>query len=83
MRCTYKSVALEALHETVSSLYTIGLMSEDEMCFYDEGCLANSAPRGERASGEKGADAAYSANTGPSSIAKPPKMPTGARSSAP
>ena len=60
MRSKYKSEALEALHETVSGLHKIGLMSEDEMHFYDEGCLVKPAPAGEHSSSKTSADAGRS-----------------------
>ena len=44
MNGTYKSEALAALHETVSGLHKIGLMSGADMRFYNEGCLAKAAP---------------------------------------
>ena len=53
MKRKYKSEALEALHETVSGLHKIGLMSEEDMRFYDEGCLVKSAPETERAPSQK------------------------------
>ena len=53
MKGKYKSEALEALHETVSGLHKIGLMNEDDMRFYDEGCLVKSAPKAERAPSKK------------------------------
>jgi DNA-binding transcriptional regulator YiaG len=39
MKRKYKSGPLEALHETVSGLHKIGLMTDEEKRFYDEGCL--------------------------------------------
>ncbi|MDR2481507.1 MAG: hypothetical protein LBD07_04335 [Spirochaetaceae bacterium] len=53
MKGKYKSEVLAALHETASGLYKTGLMSEDDMRFYDEGCLVKSAPEAERASSQK------------------------------
>jgi putative transcriptional regulator len=43
MKKKYKSGALEALHETVVGLHKIGLVTEDEMRRYDDGCLAKPA----------------------------------------
>jgi DNA-binding transcriptional regulator YiaG len=39
----YKNEALEALYATVSSLHKLGLISDEDMRRYDEGCLAKPA----------------------------------------
>lgn len=39
MKKTYKSGALAAIHETMSGLYEVGLVSKDTMREFDESCL--------------------------------------------
>jgi putative transcriptional regulator len=39
MKKTYKSEALSVIHETASSLYKHGLISQQTMKEFDEGCL--------------------------------------------
>ncbi|GMO17970.1 MAG: hypothetical protein LBG79_03075 [Spirochaetaceae bacterium] len=43
MKKKYKSEALEALNETVSGLHKIGLVTEAEMRWYDDGCFVQPA----------------------------------------
>jgi putative transcriptional regulator len=39
MKKTYKSDAYAALHESMDDLHSIGLISNDEMQYYDDACL--------------------------------------------
>jgi DNA-binding transcriptional regulator YiaG len=43
MKKKYKSEMLEALHDTVDGLRKIGLITAEEMRYYDDGCLVKPA----------------------------------------
>jgi DNA-binding transcriptional regulator YiaG len=53
MKKKYKNTHCEAIHSMASGLRKIGLMSEDDMRFYDDGCLAKPTPEAERAASQK------------------------------
>ena len=56
----YNSEALKVLHEMMNGIHNAGGISEERMRFYDEGCLAKSAPARESVSSKKSAGAGYS-----------------------